>query len=154
MSVSTDDENPLADRLATLLKHAWLGLSELTGPALEPYGIDGRSLAVLTVLAGPKPLSQLEAAQRLGVDRTTMVALIDGLEHKGLVTRSPHPADRRRNIVDLTEPGREAFEQATLAAADAERRFLAPLGAAEVARLKASLRTLNDALAAGADRGR
>jgi DNA-binding MarR family transcriptional regulator len=144
VTVSTDDENPLADRMAVLLKHARETLAGLTGPALAPYGIDGRSLAVLTVLAGPRPLSQLEAAQRLGVDRTTMVALIDGLEDKELVRRSPDPGDRRRNIVDLTERGRQVFERATAASADAERRFLAPLGEREVATLKAALRSLID----------
>jgi DNA-binding MarR family transcriptional regulator len=43
-------------------------------------------LAVLTVLAAGRPLSQLEAARRLGVDRTTMIARVDALEAKGLVS--------------------------------------------------------------------
>jgi DNA-binding MarR family transcriptional regulator len=44
-------------------------------------------LAVLLVLAGREPASQRQAATRLGIDRTTMVALLDALENKGLVTR-------------------------------------------------------------------
>jgi DNA-binding MarR family transcriptional regulator len=140
--VSIDDGSPLTDRMAFLLKHARLALAELTGPALEPYGIDGRSLAVLTVLAGPRPLSQQEAGARLGVDRTTMVALIDGLESSALVRRSPHPADRRKNVVELTASGRRLFRRALSASEEAERRFLAPLGEDEAARLKASLRLL------------
>ena len=138
------EEDPLADRLAVLLKHARQGLGELTGPALEPFDIDGRSLAVLTVLAGPTPLSQQQAAVRLGVDRTTMVALIDALERKGLVMRSPDPGDRRKNVVELTASGRRVHAQAGPASEDAERRFLAPLGDREAARLKASLRKLID----------
>src|SRR5215471_5788122 len=41
----------LAGRLGYLLKHAQLGLAELTAAALEPFGLTGRELAVLTVLS-------------------------------------------------------------------------------------------------------
>jgi DNA-binding MarR family transcriptional regulator len=114
-------------RLGYLLKHANLRLSELTGPALEPYEIDGREFGVMSVLRAPEPLSQLEAAQRLGIDRTTMVALLDGLERKKLVGRRPHPADRRKNMVELTDHGREVLEAATRAVGVAEEEFLAGL---------------------------
>lgn len=63
-----------------------------------------------------------------GAGRTTMVALLDGLEAKGLVKRHPHPGDRRRNLVELTTSGRRALRKATEASDGAERRFLAPLG--------------------------
>src|SRR6266540_2827611 len=105
-----------AGHLGYLLKHAWLRAQEVTGPALAPYGIGGRELAVLLVLAEGESLSQQQAAGRLEVDRTTMVALLDELQAKGLVARRPHPKDRRRNIVELTGKGRE-----TLGAAGAER---------------------------------
>src|SRR5512135_963184 len=92
----------IGDRFGYLLKHARERMAELSAEALRPYGVSGRELAVLTVLATGAPPSQLEAAQRLAVDRTTMVALIDGLEARGLVTRGPDQSDRRRNIVALT----------------------------------------------------
>ncbi|MFB4281699.1 MarR family winged helix-turn-helix transcriptional regulator [Nonomuraea sp. MTCD27] len=114
-------------RLGYLLKHANLRLADLTGPALEPYGIDGREFAVLSVLGAPEPLSQLEAAQRLGIDRTTMVALVDALERKGLVGRRPHPGDRRKNMVEPTGRGRETLAEATRAVDAAEAAFLAVL---------------------------
>lgn len=114
-------------RLGYLLKHANLRLTELTGPALEPYEIDGREFGVMSVLRTPEPLSQLEAAQRLGIDRTTMVALLDGLERKKLVGRRPHPADRRKNMVELTDHGREVLEAATRAVGVAEEEFLSGL---------------------------
>ncbi|MGN9844703.1 MarR family winged helix-turn-helix transcriptional regulator [Nonomuraea sp. H19] len=118
-------------RLGYLLKHASLRLAQLTGPALEPYGIDGRELAVLTTLDGAEPLSQQEAAQRLGIDRTTMVAMIDALEAKKLVARRPHPGDRRKNAVELTERGRDTLSAAVPAVEGAEERFLASLSGDE-----------------------
>jgi DNA-binding MarR family transcriptional regulator len=129
----------LAGRLGYLLKHAQLALAELTAAALEPFGLTGRELAVLTVLASGAPPSQQQAAQRLAVDRTTMVALVDVLEDKGLVRRHAHAEDRRRNVVELTEQGQDRLGQAGQAAQEAEGRFLAPLSRKDAQRLKAAL---------------
>ena len=128
--------------LAYLLKHAQLQLAELTGPALAPFGISGRELAVLLTLTDGEPASQQQAAQRLGVDRTTMVGLVDALEDKGLVVRRPQEGDRRRNVVELTEAGQNTRQRASEAAAEAERQFLAPLSPAVAAQFTDSLRTL------------
>jgi len=129
-------------RLGYLLKHAQQRLTELTGPALAPYGISGRELAVLLTLAGCEPASQQQAAQRLGVDRTTMVGLVDALEAKSLVARRPQEGDRRRNVVELTEAGRDTVRHAAHAAAEAEREFLAPLSPDAAAEFIEALRTL------------
>jgi len=133
----------LASRLGFLFKHAQLRLAQAGATALAPFDIDGRELAVLAVLAAEYPLSQLEAARRLGVDRTTMVTLVDDLERKGLVKRHRSPQDRRKNIVQLTAVGLDRLRQAEQARAETERRFLAPLGEAEASRLVRSLQILN-----------
>ena len=135
---------PLAvgGRLGYLLKHAQQRLSEFTAPALAPFGITGRELAVLMSIDDLTPLSQQDVADRLGVDRTTMVTLIDGLEDKGLVVRRPDAEDRRRNVVVLTGRGQATMVEAVEAAEAAEQRFLTKLSAAEVASLKAALRVI------------
>jgi DNA-binding MarR family transcriptional regulator len=130
------------ERLYPLLKHAQLRLAELVGPALAPYGIDGRELAVLNALAGQDPLSQQQIARGLGIDRTTMVALVDALEEKGLVERRPHPGDRRKKVVELTARGQDTRRRATQASEDVERRFLAALDDDDAKRLKEALRAL------------
>jgi DNA-binding MarR family transcriptional regulator len=117
-------------------------MAELVTTALAPYGIDGRELAVLLVLAGHEPTSQQHAAQRLGIDRTTMVALLDTLEGKGLVSRHPHADDRRRNVVELTDAGQATLRQAVEASDDAERELLAPLGSKAAEQLRSSLRAI------------
>jgi DNA-binding MarR family transcriptional regulator len=118
----------LASRLGYLLKHAQQQLVEAAAPVMAPFGIDGRELAVLTVLAAQAPLSQQEAAEELGVDRTTMVALVDALEAKGLVERHRSPQDRRKNIVVLTAGGQDCLRDAGQARDEVEREFLGPLG--------------------------
>jgi len=63
--VSTTDGpgQQLSNRLAYLLKHANLRMTELTAQALAPHGIDGRELGVLFVLAGVMRL-RLERSMR------------------------------------------------------------------------------------------
>ena len=140
---SNDGPGPaLSGRLGYLFKHAQLRMTELNEKALAPYGINGRELAVLLVLAGHEPASQLQVAQRLNVDRTTMVALLDTLEDKALVSRHPHAEDRRRNVVELTETGRDILRRASTASDAAERTFLAPLDARAADQLRDSLRTI------------
>jgi len=96
----------VAERLGYLLKHASLRHAELIAAAMRPHGITGRQCAVLVAIDDQEPQSQQEVARRLDLDRTTMVALIDELEAKGLVSRSPAPDDRRKNLVTLTPLGR------------------------------------------------
>ncbi|MFF1738963.1 MarR family winged helix-turn-helix transcriptional regulator [Streptomyces mirabilis] len=133
---------PLESRLGYLLKHAQQRLARASAEALAPFGIDGHELAVLAVLAAEYPLSQVEVAGRLGVDRTTMVALVDGLEDHGLVERRRSPQDRRKNIVELTPEGRDCLDGAERARLAMERRFLDPLDEAAAAALVRALQIL------------
>lgn len=132
----------LTDRLGYLLKHAQQRLMELNAAALEPYGLSGRELAVLLVFDALGPTSQQDAARRLGVDRTTMVALVDALEHKEIVLRAPYAEDRRRNVVTFTASGRDVFAKALAASDAAEREFLGALDEAQAAAFRAMVRAL------------
>jgi DNA-binding MarR family transcriptional regulator len=132
----------MADRLGYLLKHAQLRHAELTAAAMAPFGISGRQCAVLIAIDDQVPQSQQEVARRLAVDRTTMVALVDELESKGLVERRPAADDRRKNVVALTDPGRATLSRALRATEAAEKEFLAPLPAAEAAAFRHMLRGL------------
>jgi DNA-binding MarR family transcriptional regulator len=143
--IPQDEDPPLPAvraRLGYLLKHAQQRLAEFTAPALAPFGITGRELAVLMSIDDLTPLSQQDVADRLGVDRTTMVTLIDGLEDKDLVVRRPDAEDRRRNVVVLTGAGQATMAEAAEAAEAAEQRFLDQLSAAEVAALRAALQVI------------
>ncbi|MET9502158.1 MarR family winged helix-turn-helix transcriptional regulator [Streptomyces sp. NPDC006622] len=128
--------------LGHLLGRAHSRLTRMTAEALAPHGVDGHELTVLAVLADGEVLSQADAAARLGVDRTTMVSLIDGLEDHALVERRRSPHDRRRNLVTLTPLGEECLRQAERARRAAEHLFLAPLDEQTAAALRRALGTL------------
>jgi DNA-binding MarR family transcriptional regulator len=150
--VSKDQAVATPRRLGYLLKHAQQQFSELTAARFEPLGISGREAAVLRAIGSAgaasagkgdlDPPSQGAVARLLGVDRTTMVALVDDLQHKGLVLRRQDPDDRRRNVVELTGTGRDALRQADQAADEVERTFLAPLTASEAERFRRALQAL------------
>ena len=142
----------LTDRLGYLLKQVQAGFSEVHTQALGELRINGRELAVLAVLAGPETPSQQQAALRLGVDRTTMVDLVDSLELKQLVERRPDPLDRRRNLVQLTAEGRRVLQDGNRASRQAEDRFLAGLDPAEAKFFRTTLQRLLAKPAAGPDR--
>lgn len=135
-----DDLGPqLSRRLTYLLKRAFVDLEDLHREHLDPLGISGRELSVLLLLQAREPESQQQTAERLQVDRTTMVALLDALEAKGLVAHVADPADRRRNVVALTDAGRRTLERALRASDKAERRLLSALDESERTQLRALL---------------
>ncbi|MEU4247609.1 MarR family transcriptional regulator [Amycolatopsis sp. NPDC026612] len=132
---------PLAvtQRLGYLLKHAQLRLAELAEPLYAPLGVTGRQLALLTLFGDGPARSQQDGAVRLGVDRTTMVALVDELEAKGLVRREVAPGDRRKRLVTLTPEGERVREAGAEVTRKAEALLLEPLSAEDAGRLRAAL---------------
>jgi DNA-binding MarR family transcriptional regulator len=109
---------------------------------VKPLGIGRRHFGVLAVLGEEKPLSQVEIGERLGIDRNTMVLLLDDLEAKALVTRRRDPADRRAHLVTLTDAGRETLAQSTDAARRTNDEVFAPLSSEERALLHSLLSRL------------
>jgi len=126
-------------RLGYLLKHAQLRLAELAEPLYAPLGVTGRQLALLALFGDGPARSQQDGAARLGVDRTTMVALVDELEAKGLVRREVAPEDRRKRLVLLTPEGERVREAGAERTRQAEALLLEPLSAEDAERLRAAL---------------
>lgn len=131
-----------ASVLGYSLKHTLAEVTRRTTAALTEWSIDPRELGVMRVVAGNTRASQQDVARLLGIDRTTMVAFADALEEKGLVSRRPLLDDRRRNVLELTERGREVFEHAVRAERDAEENYLACLGRKDGCLLRELLRSL------------
>jgi DNA-binding MarR family transcriptional regulator len=104
--------------------------------ALRPLGIRSRHYGVLTLLVEDGPLSQQVLGERLRVDRTTMVAVVDDLERLGLAERRRDPADRRAYAIHPKPAGEETLTRARTLLAEAEEAIFAPLSAAERRQLR------------------
>ena len=77
--------------------------------ALEAeLGLHPREFGVLAVVQREPGITQQAIGEAAGVDPSTMVATLDGLEERGLAERHPHSSDRRKRAVYLTEEGQKA----------------------------------------------
>jgi len=132
----------MSDRLGYLLGQAHLAHRSIVEPALASLGLGVKEFGALSVLAGEGALSQQRLGERMRVDRTTMVAVVDELERKGFVERQRDTNDRRAYALQATGQGRDALDQAEELADQAEEDFLAPIPSSEGRRLKELLRTL------------
>src|SRR3954451_1854213 len=131
----------LMDYTGYLLRTAFLRTSAIAARNFPP-GSHPRDAGVLMTLISSGPTSQQDLVERLNVNRTVMVKLIDSLEARGLVTRLRNPEDRRAYALHPTPAGREALLEMLPRMKRAEAEIAAPLSAHEVKRLKELLRAL------------
>lgn len=136
----------LLDHLARLGRRA-------VEAAMEPDGIGPRQLVALTLLRDHGPASQGGLGESLRMDPSNVVALLNELELRGLVTRRRDPADRRRHIVELSAHGRTELESTQRRLACVEDELLRALTAEERASLyQLLLRAAGDQFSACAAR--
>ena len=104
----------LERRLGAVLGWAAQSAQEVANQALEPLGLNVKHFAVITFIRheAEPGLSQQAIGERLRIDRTTMVSLIDDLERAGYLKRERNPDDRRAYVIALTAAGRKAQARA------------------------------------------
>jgi DNA-binding MarR family transcriptional regulator len=83
------------------------------GELMASLGLEPRSFGVLRALADIGPVTQHQLSTAAHVPTSTLVALLDDLEARDLISRHPHPEDRRAHQVSLTDKGRLVIEEAT-----------------------------------------
>jgi DNA-binding MarR family transcriptional regulator len=104
-----------------------------------------KQAAALWLIDSNPGVAQISVATALGMDRATMVAVVDRLEQRNLVVRKRSTADRRRQELYLTPAGRSTLRKAKACIANHERRFVALFTAAELESLLAALQKLQHA---------
>jgi DNA-binding MarR family transcriptional regulator len=120
----------LSNRPGALLTIATRRAQELARRRLSPLGLSVQLCGVLNRLA-VGPISQHDLGDQLGIDRTTMVELIDDLEKQGAVARRRNPADRRSYALALTAKGRALQKKAARAFDDVTDEVFADLKPSE-----------------------
>jgi DNA-binding MarR family transcriptional regulator len=94
-----------------------VGDSRLTSP----------QFAVLHVLADQGSIDQITLGRAAGIDRSTTADLVNRLVERGLVERRRSRADARRNLVRLSQAGRELHQRLLPSVVRVGERLLAPL---------------------------
>src|SRR5205807_7766660 len=107
---STDTE--VAEFAGQLFFRLWRASHTRIAEALETIGLTPALFGLLNVLGAREGAIQQELGSAMGIDRSTMVVLIDQLEAAGLAQRCPHPSDRRARVLAITPAGRTLLERA------------------------------------------
>ena len=119
----------------------WLEARRRLDRALASLDLRSREFWLLAI-AGRGNVSQHEIADVCGIDPSSLVAVLDGLERRGWLRRERNPRDRRIHWVQRTEAGDRLFARAVALAQRAEARQLAVLSAAQQRQLVAAMRKL------------
>jgi DNA-binding MarR family transcriptional regulator len=100
------DIGALTCLIGYMLRRAQIAVFQDVFRAFAEVGIRPAQFSVLTVLAHNPGRTQSQVSAALGIKRTNFVALIDGLERRGLAARRPAPNDRRSHALHLTAAGK------------------------------------------------
>jgi MarR family transcriptional regulator, transcriptional regulator for hemolysin len=109
--VPAEVSQPLCADLCWLLSRASYTLTTELTAAFEDLGLSPRANCVLSV-AMTGAYTQTELARRVGLDKTTMVVTLDGLEAAGLAERRPSAQDRRVRVIAVTPAGERKVREA------------------------------------------
>ena len=83
-----------------------------------------------------------DICKSLGVDGGAVTRMLDRLEKKELITRSPDPNDRRSLLIAVTDKGREVIDRAMPLAVNAQKELVSALTDDEIQQLKVILRKI------------
>ena len=102
----------LADSVGFQLKLAQAAVWADLVAALAPFGLRPSHYSALLILRATPGSRQQDIGEALGIQRPNLVAMIDGLEKRGLLTRTVNPADRRSYALALTPDGAVLLDEA------------------------------------------
>jgi DNA-binding MarR family transcriptional regulator len=83
------------------------------GELMHEVHLEPRQFALMRAIEVSEGQSQNAVAESLHIPPSSMVAVIDDLQSRGLVERRPHPSDRRTHSLHLTADGKRLLKEAT-----------------------------------------
>jgi DNA-binding MarR family transcriptional regulator len=111
--------------------------------ALRPLGLTNGQFSLLMSLNRPQPPGMAAVASLLGMDRTTLTAVLKALRRRGLVKVSADPADGRARLMTLTAKGRKLLARAVPVWKETHTAAEALLRDDDLDRLRNNLRALS-----------
>jgi DNA-binding MarR family transcriptional regulator len=102
-----EKSSPTQERLAELVREHTSAILRHAAATAKRMGIEASELAALEHLQAAGPLTQKRLGERLSMSPGAVTAMIDRLESRGYVERTPNPQDRRSALVRITKAGLE-----------------------------------------------
>lgn len=91
---------------------------------LSTFDITAAQLIVLASVANKEADSATSLCKSISYDPGAMTRMIDRLEQKGLIRRTPNPEDRRATNLEMTTAGRALYPQLLAAKENVQTQFL------------------------------
>jgi DNA-binding MarR family transcriptional regulator len=131
---------PLASATGFLLSWNGRRTAHEFARAMETVGLRPPHFGVMTLIEAHPGTTQQELVTGSLIDPSSMVAVIDELEERGLAERRQHPSDRRKHAVHLTAKGKRTLTRAREVAMKMIEELLSPLDEDERETLRLLLR--------------
>lgn len=142
----TPDANVLATEAAmNTIRTADLLFDEI-GRLLRPLNVSAAGGLVLGILRDRGSMSPSELGERLIVTRATVTGLLDSLERRGFVHRSPNPSDRRSQLAEITPSGLAVLQDLRTIVHRNEKAWLGALSDSELRTYIELLHRIQDGL--------
>lgn len=126
---------PLPEALTSITGFMLYWVTGLAGQfyaqVVSTVGLEPQQVATLQLVVLEGPFVQARLAERLRINKATMVGILNGLERQGLVERRPYAGDKRALEVHATEMGRAKAKEVARVNEAADARFFAALDGEE-----------------------
>jgi MarR family transcriptional regulator, transcriptional regulator for hemolysin len=133
-------EPPVTEFAGQLFFRLWRASHVRAAEVLGSVGLTPALFGLLNVVGAREGAIQQELASAMGIDRSTMVTLIDQLESTGLAKRRPSATDRRAREIAITPKGRRVLQRSRRLVSETEDEVLAGLTAEQRSELVSLLR--------------
>ena len=135
--------NHLDDSIGHQLRVAYVAVRRHFEAAMDRLDLTQKQTGVLWLIDANSGVSQIALANELGMDRASMMAIIDRLEERGLVVRKRSAEDGRRQELYVTAKGRKTLAQAKAAIHEHEKWISNRFNAKDLNALVAGLKRIS-----------
>ena len=124
--------NKLDDSIGYQVRMAYVAIRRHFEVAMVRLDLTQKQTSVLWLIEANGGVSQIALANELGMDRASMMAIVDRLEDRGLILRKRSAEDGRRQELNVTAKGRKVLAQAKAAIHEHEKWISAKFSKAEL----------------------
>jgi len=138
----TDRLGTVETSLPIMLLRAREAVMQRFRPMLKAHGLSEQQWRVLRVLNENGPSEPTVLAEQSVILTPSLTRILAHLEGRGLIARTRHPEDGRRQLTELTDQGRKMIEEITPESAAIYADLTAAFGPENTQGLMQALRRL------------
>lgn len=105
LGMPTTEELEFGQHYVRLLRRVLLRIESISRALIKGQGLTVPQFLVLVLVAQDRHQSQADLVRTLESDANTVSAILRRLEARKLIIRTPHPTDRRANMLALSDAG-------------------------------------------------